>query len=402
MRQAVRDIDQKAKKPSTWWLTLPSTVVLVWGIATAVASLLALDRFREGMLLTYPPRYLCLAVTIAASSVFAACGCRKRAWIAMSCCGLLGVQFGWGPASLGAAVDRTDGFTILAFNVHDQTAHVAKLAELCRKENVDFLLLQEVRPENRSAFVNGLSEFDFVHADESQTFEHSDHGPFSSLIGIHRSLKGQQPVEIDTAITGYRTFALRLPIRKSTSAKSKSEVTGIWLVNVHTTKAFWTADGLTGLHEKADMKSAWHVKERALLESWLARHRSEPVILGGDFNAPWNSHNLRINGLDNAHLSSGAGPHLTFPRAFPVCGLDHILGTAPIEFLSYRILDTGYSDHCAQIGRFRIRGFQRERPESDRPPTEEAENAPATSDTDDEEADGDASQVPVLDVASPR
>lgn len=387
MRQAARVVDQKVKKPSTWWLTLPSTVVLLWGIATAAASLLALDRFREGMLLTYPPRYLCLAVTIAASSVFAACGCRKRAWIAMSCCGLLGVQFGWGPASLGAAVDRTDGFTILALNVHDETAHVAKLAELCREENVDFLLLQEVRPENRSAFVDGLTDFDFVHADESLTFEHSDRGPFTSLIGVHQSLKSEQPQVIETAITGYRSFALRVPVQNSTAATTQSNVSGIWLVNIHTTKAFWTADGLTGLRDKADMKSAWHVKERDLLESWLARHRSEPVILGGDFNAPWNSHNLRINGLDNAHLASGAGPHLTFPRAYPIWGLDHILGTAPIEFLSYRILDTGYSDHCAQIGRFRIRGFQRKREED-----VEAARDESNSDTfpRDEAPEGDA------------
>jgi endonuclease/exonuclease/phosphatase (EEP) superfamily protein YafD len=370
---AAKLVKEKAKKPSTWWLTLPATLVLLCGIATATASLLGLDRFREGMLLTYPPRYLCLAVTIAASAVLAACGCRKRAWIAMSCCGLLGVQFGWGPASLGAAVDKTDGFTVLAFNVHDEAAHVEKLAELCRAESVDFLLLQEVRPKSRPAFVHGLADYDFVHADESQSFEHSDHGPFSSLIGVHRSLKSGQTPQIETAITGYRTFALRLPIQNSSDATTESDVSGIWLVNVHTTKAFWAADGLSGLRDKADMKSAWHVKERDLLETWLTRHRDEPVILGGDFNAPWNSNNLRINGLDNAHLASGAGPHLTFPRAYPIWGLDHILGTAPIEFLSYRILDPGFSDHCAQIGRFRIRGFQRERAESDETESGEAE-----------------------------
>ena len=186
-------------------------------------------------------------------------------------------------------------------------------------------------------------------------------------------MKSGQTPQIETAITGYRTFALRLPIQNSSDATTESDVSGIWLVNVHTTKAFWAADGLSGLRDKADMKSAWHVKERDLLETWLARHRDEPVILGGDFNAPWNSHNLRINGLDNAHLASGAGPHLTFPRAYPIWGLDYVLGTAPIEFLSYRLLDTGYSDHCAQIGRFRIRGFQRERAESVNSESGEAE-----------------------------
>jgi len=357
-------VKEEPKAPSTWWMTLPATLILVVVMAFAAAPLFHADRMREGMLLTYPPRYVCLALAIAASSVLAACGRRKRAWIAMGCCGLLGVQFGWGPASLGAAVDEEDGFTVLAFNVHDETQRVNDLAELCREEQVDFLLLQEVRPENRKTFLNGLAEFEFFHADESQSFEHSDHGPFSSLIGIHRSLLESpraDAVQIETAITGYRTFALRLPLQQSHDATTETDVEGLWLVNVHTTKSFWSADGLNGLFNKAEMKSVWHVSERDRLENWLASHRDEPVILDGDFNAPWNSHNLRINGLDNAHLASGAGPHLTFPRAYPIWGLDHVLGTAPIEFLSYRLKDTGFSDHCAQIGRFRIRCFQRGR-----------------------------------------
>lgn len=355
--------EEDLRTPSTWWLTLPATLVLAVVVAMAAAPLFHVDRFREGMLLTYPPRYLCLALAVAATAVLAGCGCRRRAWIAMSCCGLLGVQFGWGPASLGAAVDETDGFSVLAFNVQNETAHVADLAELCREKKVDFLLLQEVSPENRSAFVSGLTEFEFFHADESKAPERSDARDFTLLIGIQRSLTNSgklSRVQIQPAITGHRTFALRLPIQQSRAATTESDIDGLWLVNVHTTESFQMAETVNALCEKNRYQSARHVSERDQIESWLARHQDEPVILGGDFNAPWNSHNLRINGLDNAHLAVGAGPHLTYPRIYPIWGVDHILGTAPIEFLSYRLLDTGFSDHCAQIGRFRIRGFQRD------------------------------------------
>lgn len=364
MRQTARPVKDEPRKISTWWLTLPATVVLLGGMATAAAPLLHLDESREGMVLTYPPRYLCLAVTIAASSVLAACGCRKRAWMAMSCCGLLGVQFGWGPASLGAAIDKTDGFTMLAFNVNDEAGHVSQLAELCREEQVDFLLLQEVHPGNREAFVNGLAEYQFFDGDVSKNVPNSRRDSFSSLIAIHRSLLETETPRIEMAITGFRTFALRLPIRTASTSTTDSSVRGIWLVNVHSAESFQTAgrlDSLDSLYDRTSQKAARHLDERNRLEAWLARHRDEPVILGGDFNAPWNSHNLRIAGLDNAHLSSGAGPHLTYPRAFPIWGQDHVLGTLPVEFLSYRLLDTGYSNHFAQIGRFRIRGFRRER-----------------------------------------
>jgi len=356
MVQSAKPVKKELPPPSTWWMTLPASIILLGGMALATGPLLHLDQSREGMLLTYPSRYLCLAVTIGTSAVLAACGCRKRFWIALACCSLLGIQFGWGPASLGAAVDKTTGFTMLALNVNNEARHSKTLAELCRHETVDFLLLQQVSPENCDLFEAALPEYRFFRANEVPVLENNDPDPFFCLTGIHKSLISSEEIPVETAITGYRTFALRLKLQNGLSHLPDI---GLWLINVHTAEPFSESGDMFSSHQRVTDKCSRHAEEREQLELWLSRHTNEPIVLGGDFNAPWNSHNLRINGLDNAHLATGSGPHLTFPRTYPIWGRDHILATAPIEFLSYRILDTGFSDHRAQIGRFRIRGLQR-------------------------------------------
>jgi len=356
MVQSAKPVKQEVPPPSTWWMTLPASIILLGGMALATGPLLHLDQSREGMLLTYPSRYLCLALTIATSAVLAACGCRKRFWIALACCCLLGVQFGWGPASLGAAVDNTTGFTMLALNVNNETAHTETLAEICRQETVDFLLLQQVHVENCDTLEADLSEYRFFRADGKQNPENAELNPYCCLTGIHKSLITTDEIPIETAITGHRTFALKLKIQNGLSHLPDI---GLWLINVHTAEPFSTSDNIFTSRQQVTDKCTQHVEERAQLELWLAHHRNEPVVLGGDFNAPWNSHNLRINGLDNAHLATGSGPHLTFPRKYPIWGRDHILATTPIDFLSYRIFDTGFSNHRAQIGRFRIHSLQR-------------------------------------------
>ena len=45
----------------------------------------------------------------------------------------------------------------------------------------------------------------------------------------------------------------------------------------------------------------------------------------------------------------GRGPHLTFPTAFPLVGIDHTLGNRHIEFRWYTTFDAGFGKHKAQI-----------------------------------------------------
>ena len=130
--------------------------------------------------------------------------------------------------------------------------------------------------------------------------------------------------------------------------------TDLWIVNVHSTKAFWLHDGIVGLFKNADYKSAWHFQERDDLTRWLGQHASDAVIAAGDFNAPHYSSNVSLPDTYNAHLRAGSGPHVSIPSELPIWGLDHTLGNERIAFSDYRLIHTGYSDHRAQLVRFEI------------------------------------------------
>ena len=99
-------------------------------------------------------------------------------------------------------------------------------------------------------------------------------------------------------------------------------------------------------------KSKRHVREGDRLDQWLRKHKDLPVLVTGDFNAPYYSHNLNLQGMTNAHRNAGVGWHLTFPAAFPVVALDHTLGNEKIEFYIYETYESGCSTHKAQIARF--------------------------------------------------
>jgi endonuclease/exonuclease/phosphatase (EEP) superfamily protein YafD len=312
-------------------------------VLTAIAPLLQIDRWRMGMLLTYPPRLL--IIFPAAIGLVALLYRRQfvKVTLVAAAIGLLGFDlgFGGGPqTSQNAGQQQIIG---LAFNVHDATKNVGDLAELCRDNSVQLLCLQEVKAKNRQAFIDGLPDYKLFSGNESIEYEYSRSGGFDSLIGIHRDLlTASEKIEIATGITGYRTFAVR------TLIDSKP----IWLVNVHTTKAFWSHGGITGLINKADYKSLRHTREFDALSDWISSRGDVPVVIAGDFNAPINSRNLRFKDFESAHRVAGSGFQLTFPAKFPVWGIDHVLGNDRVKFTSYKILKTSYSDHCAQLFEF--------------------------------------------------
>ena len=81
------------------------------------------------------------------------------------------------------------------------------------------------------------------------------------------------------------------------------------------------------------------------------------MLISGDFNAPVGSDNLRLQHLQVAHKQAGNGYNLTFPRQFPIWGIDHIMGNEFIEFiefLGYESFGASYSDHYAQVAKLRV------------------------------------------------
>ena len=319
-----------------------------WGLAaSSLASLLRLDEFRIGMLLTYSPRLFWMLV---AAALLLNCLIFKRfyrfALVLLFVCILV-----WDtPLGCGFANSiKDDGaeLTLLSFNVANKFRHVQQLENLCSERNVDLLSLQEVSVRRRKEFFNALPEYRFFHGDKTIEFEHADPHVFSSLIGIRKSLlDDDQPVDIFTGITGYRTFAIKTTLNNGQRLR---------IANVHTTKPFTLYHGVGKLFFNAANKAARHRDERQQLIEWLAADTNTPTIIAGDFNAPANSYNLRIPGTTDASRKTGSGLHLTFPRKFPFIGIDHILATENITFTSFEIVDAGFSDHCAQVSTFFFR-----------------------------------------------
>jgi endonuclease/exonuclease/phosphatase (EEP) superfamily protein YafD len=326
--------------------------LLVWLAASAIAPCLHLDRWPLAMLLTYPPR-----LPYAAVALVLAMRCSQRRQPGAAIVGaltalVLVATVGWGGATLQPAramdADAEGGFgpslSLLAFNVHNQVAATELLRELVEREHVDIMSLQEVRVNNRKHFVEALPEFAFFWAERSPAFNPRSTGVFASMIAIRRErLDRAVVVKIASGITGYRTFAIRAQIDEQP----------LWIVGVHATKPFWLEEGLYELLADAPSKARWHHRERDRLLEWIAVHADAPVVLAGDFNAPLHSHNMRLAGLHDAHRDVGRGPHLTVPAAFPLWGIDHVLGDARVQFSDYRTLEGSPSDHRVQLARFR-------------------------------------------------
>lgn len=327
-----------------WWLLALAT------LAAALAPWLALDEMRWAVPLTYPPRLL-LAGAALAGALVARGAFRQRAgvWVwglaALLAVGQLNAPWPWraqpplAPAETAARV-RVE---ILSFN----TAHLPGGAQAFAQWLAlapagpwpDVLLLQEVDPHERPELVRHLGErYEFVIPDTSARFAHDNWGPFSNLIGLRRD-RYFKVLARHPALTEYRSFAVTL---------NAPGLPIFHLVNVHTTKVFWSHDGLRGALEKADMKSVWHVRERAQLAAWLARRVGEPVIVSGDFNAPAASQGVRLEGYVSAQHVAGTGLGLSWHARLPLWDIDHTLGNGAVRFLDYRLLDTPFSDHRAQ------------------------------------------------------
>jgi len=294
--------------------------ICFWGLAaSSLAPLCRLDEFRIGMLLTYSPRILWMLIAgiLLVNSLVSKRFYRSGLVLFFACLLIWDTPLGSsGRAFVKNTTHEQAEFTLLSFNVGNQVDHAQQLAELCLKRNVDLLSLQEVSPLNRDAFRDALPEYRFFHGDEAIDFEHAEPWVFSSLIGIRKSLLNVgQPVEISTSITGYRTFAIKATLDNGQALR---------IANVHTTKPVTIYYGV----EK---------------------------FLSNAANKPANPYNLRFPNTIHAHRNAGSGLHLTFPRSFPVIGIDHIIASENITFTSCDIVDAGFSDHCAQVSTFFFR-----------------------------------------------
>jgi endonuclease/exonuclease/phosphatase (EEP) superfamily protein YafD len=243
----------------------------------------------------------------------------------------------------GTGVCPPSAWTLLAFNTGDDFGDGSAIAELCRRKHVDVLSLQEVSPSHRLRLVESLPDYTFFAGDPAHEFETGARRSFTCVTGIRRALLFEEP-RVETAITGYRTFALRI----------RSGDTFLWIVNVHGTKPIWRGKPWWATVTNAWRKARWHREERDRLEAWLLGRNGEPMVLAGDFNAPEKTWNVRFPGFVSAHETAGRGLGWTFPRRLPILRIDHVLGNNGIQLCAYETFDAGFSDHRGQLARFTI------------------------------------------------
>lgn len=300
------------------------------------------DFAKIGLLFTYFPRYILAILSIL---FFAYFFIKSKNYESLVCILLFIINLHFVGFNFDFSNESNSKLKCISFNIHNSVKGLSKFKNFCEKNDVEILILQEAKKKNRAIFTESLNNYRLFEMDENEEFEHRNYSPFSSIIGIKKSLIESKTC-VETAITGYRTFALKLKIREQE----------FWIVNVHTTKAFFLdpKSGFSELIEKASYKASWHLKETELLNQWILEKGNSPILVSGDFNAPFYSSNLKLIGLQNAHFEAGNGFHLTFPRIFPIVGIDHTLGNSKIKFLDYKTVDFGFSDHKGQLFTFEI------------------------------------------------
>lgn len=330
-------------------LRLVFNLAIVWLSLTALAAPLHLDRVTIGMALTYQPSfaYACLCLPLGMLLFW------RRKWLRALVVVIAGTLL-FATTGLGGGVKAapdTGVRRLLAFNTAGNLAALPRLVELARSTNADFLLLQEVSAEGRKAIPEALPEYTWLQGDERLVFENPHKRVFTCFTGLRQSLlqgnvasASDAKVSVETAITGYRTHAIHARI----------DGKDLWLVNVHSTKAFRPDWRLLKQIIPGDNRAGDHRRESDRLSAWLDAHRGDAVVVAGDFNAPVGAHNLRLPGLTHGHDVAGSGVHRTFPAMFPLWAIDHTLGNARVRFSSYRTIDTGSSDHRAQLAEFWI------------------------------------------------
>ena len=312
-------------------------------LATIVAAF-GLDRFTLLMPFTFSPRIAWVGLS---SLVGVWAAFRRNRMVAVLMLGMAIFNLAISPLGLGEKHQSPDDLTILSFNTHNPVNRINEFVEFCGSTNADVVCLQEIQPDDRQSYIQALPEYQFFAPDPSAEFEHKDRWSFSCLTGFRRELLADpKSVRTSTGITGYRTFAVRAELDSGP----------ICVVNVHSTKPVTLRHGFTYFFLDAISKAHRHQKEHRLLADWLSQVDDVPVIVAGDFNAPSGSNSLRFPGFRSAQRIAGSGLHLTFPAKFPVYGIDHILGNKRIGFTSCRRINTGLSDHLAQLATFGFEG----------------------------------------------
>ena len=222
-------------------------------------------------------------------------------------------------------------YRLVSLNIQSQATDLHRAVETIRMFKPDFVCLQEI-----------------WHRPELEKVE--------SLLPDYRVL-GAASGEFERQSFNEGTF---LAVRSdwSIEASSLKEETALLhvcrgdaklvVVSIHAprAKSFFPSGLRQTVEEQVD-KSEELKEELAAIEG--------PIILAGDFNAPESGPAFKILGgrFHSAFEQAGSGLGQSFPSGFPVIRIDHVMGTAEVDFTRYETHDFG-SDHLGLVASFKI------------------------------------------------
>lgn len=208
---------------------------------------------------------------------------------------------------------------VMSFNVHYYSRRLVKALDLIKKEQIDVLLLQEIKGDD-----------ELMHTWLAR-----------ELGGWHTFHAGETAIVSRWPLTNIRSVALPVEDWRRIISADVEGPERFRVLSIH-----WTIDPF---FEGGDALKKGADAQRQNLEAMLqeAAKTDLPLVVGGDFNNP-PRHGLSrqlSQKMTNCFESVGWGPGWTFPSRLPVLRIDHLLVNKGFTPLSCWVGPDVGSDH---------------------------------------------------------
>jgi len=233
------------------------------------------------------------------------------------------------PLYVAATVDaRGAELTVMQANLRLGRADAADLVRTVRTRGVDVLTAEEVTPqEHERLAAAGIATV--------LPYEYAQPRPDSHGVVLY----SRYPLEGARALSGFQLGAVMATVRAPTQP--------VTVVAVHIAAPY--PQSATG----------WGRELSRLRADLAGLPKSEPVVVGGDFNSTYDNAPFRdvlTDGFRDASDESGSGYNATYPADAwypPLLAIDHVL-VRHGDAVAVHTVTVGGSDHRGLIARLRV------------------------------------------------
>jgi len=240
--------------------------------------------------------------------------------------------------TVNLAHGRGTGLHQLLQNAEDAYRNLDAVDAVIARESPDVIALQEA--DAPSAWSGRFDHVDYLA--RASGYGWGIHAPHARGIGLTygTAILSRLPVEQSEAVT-FTPAAAVLP-------------KGFTIATVRWPEAGLDLD-VVSVHLEP-LRASIRRRQAEQMIATLA-DRSRPLVIMGDFNTDWDGRDGTLRMLSDtlgltAYEPSGQ-PIVTYPRLGR--RLDWILVSAPLEFIGFRVLEDGISDHRAVVAEIGLR-----------------------------------------------